>query len=80
MGQLVPVPKCPKVLVGYFHYYDINDKSKMLRCFVYKMEEKLFRALDRRSWKSSYTWKVFKDLLKESPLATPKICVSIYRN
>ena len=39
----------------------------------------LFYWLNRRSQKKSYTWEAFNTMLKEYPLARPKIYVNIYR-
>jgi len=67
-----------QVLVGYFHYYGITDNYVCLSKFVDRMEKLLFKWLNRRSQKRSYNWDGFHDLLKEFPLAKPRIYVSIY--
>ncbi len=46
--------------------------------FEDRMEKLLFKWLNRRSQKRSYNWDGFHDLLKEFPLAKPRIYVSIY--
>ena len=67
-----------QVLVGYFHYYGITDNYVCLSKFEDRMEKLLFKWLNRRSQKRSYNWDGFHDLLKEFPLAKPRIYVSIY--
>ena len=67
-----------QVLVGYFHYYGITDNFRMLSAFVCRIEEMLFKWLNRRSQKRSYTWENFHELMKNFPLAKPRIYVSIY--
>ena len=67
-----------QVLVGYFHYYGITDNYNMLRRFVYRIEMTLFKWLNRRSQRRSYTWETFRELRKNYPLAKPHIYVSIY--
>ena len=67
-----------QVLVGYFHYYGITDNFGMLNTFVYQIRRHLFKWLNRRSQKRSYTWNNFLDLMKDFPLAKPRIYVSIY--
>ena len=77
-----PVPEVIKwlnqVLVGYFHYYGITDNIMMLYRFMRRIEELLFKWLNRRSQKRSFRWKNFNDLLKDFPLIKPKIYVSVY--
>jgi group II intron reverse transcriptase/maturase len=77
-----PVPEVIKwlnqVLVGYFHYYGITDNIMMLYRFMRRIEELLFKWLNRRSQKRSFRWKNFNDLLKDFPLIRPKIYVSVY--
>ena len=70
--------KVNQILVGYFHYYGITDNSKSLSSFCYRVRRSLFFWLNRRSQKKSYSWNGFNDMLKEYPLARPKIYVSIY--
>ena len=72
------IGKLNQVLVGYFHYYGITDNSDSLLRFCYRVRRSLFYWLNRRSQKNSYDWNGFNDLLKENPLAQPRIYVSIY--
>ena len=67
-----------QVLVGYFHYYGITDNCKSLVRFVDRIKKSLFKWLNRRSQRRSFNWDNFKDLMKDFPLARPKIYVSIY--
>ena len=69
-----------QVLVGYFHYYGITDNSRMLVAFVHRIRRILFKKLNRRSQRRSFKWDNFEDLLKDFPLAKPRIYVSIYGN
>ena len=70
--------KLNQILVGYFHYYGITDNFDSLNNFCFKVRRSLFFWLNRRSQKKSYSWEGFNDLLREYPLAKPKIYVSIY--
>ena len=80
----LPVPDVIKwlnqVLVGYFHYYGITDNSVMLSRFVQCVRKLLYKWLNRRSQRRSYTWGAFVDLMKNFPLVKPRIYVSIYGN
>ena len=70
--------KLNQILVGYYHYYGITDNAEMLSNFKFRVTQILFKCLNRRSQKKSYNWDEFNDLLKDFPLARPKIYVSIY--
>ena len=72
------IQKLNQILVGYFHYYGITDNFDSLNDFCYKVRRSLFFWLNRRSQKKSYSWDAFNDLLREYPLARPRIYVSIY--
>lgn len=70
--------KLNQILVGYYHYYGITDNFNALTAFKLNVERSLFYWLNRRSQKKSYSWRQFNDMLKEYPLARPRIYVSIY--
>ena len=70
--------KLNQILVGYYHYYGITDNMKSLSDFRYEVGEALFKWLNGKSQKKSYTWAQFNQMMREYPLAQPKIYVSIY--
>lgn len=72
------IKKLNEILVGYYHYYGITDNIQSLNSFRYQMMKSLFKWLNRRSQKKSYNWDGFNDMLKEYPLARPKIYVNVY--
>ncbi len=78
----LPMPEVVKwvnqVLVGYFHYYGITDNYDMLHTFKVRIQQILFKWLNRRGQRGSYTWEQFNDLLQSCPLAKERIYVSIY--
>jgi hypothetical protein len=65
-------------LRGHYQYYGITDNSKSIHSYYYRTVLTLFKWLNRRSQKRSYTWEGFNDLLKVFPLSLPRIKVSIY--
>ncbi len=73
------VKKLNEILVGYYHYYGITDNSKSLKSFYNIVRFRLFYWLNRRSQRRSYTKEGYKELLRQFPLAQPRIYVSIYR-
>lgn len=50
-------------LVGYLNYYAITDNAGRCQSFRRQFERLLFKWLNRRSQKNSYTWKQFHDAL-----------------
>lgn len=72
------VKKLNEILVGYYHYYGITDNSRSLNSFYKVVRSRLFYWLNRRSQRRSYTKEGYKGLLKQFPLAQPRIYVSIY--
>ena len=74
----VIMKKMNQILVGYYHYYGITDNIDSLKNFRYQMQKSLFKWLNRRSQRKSYTQEQFAEMLKAYPLAAPKIYVNIY--
>jgi group II intron reverse transcriptase/maturase len=60
-------------LRGYYNYYGVRGNSSSLAEFSYHVERLLYKWLNRRSQKTSYTWQGFKDLLKQFAIARPRI-------
>lgn len=65
-------------LNGYFRYYGITDNSHSISNFRYKVRRYLFKWLNRRSQRRSYTWDGFQMFLNIYPLAKAKIHVNIF--
>jgi len=65
-------------LRGHYQYYGITDNSQSIMNYRYETARMLFKWLNRRSQKKSYTWDGFNQLLKVFPLAQPRIHFSVY--
>lgn len=65
-------------LRGHYQYYGITDNSACIGTYYYKAVSLLYKWLNRRSQRRSYTWQGFNDLLRIFPLERPRIRVSIY--
>lgn len=65
-------------LTGYYNYYCITDNLKAVDDFRNQVRNLLFKWLNRRSQKKSYTWKKFDKLLERFPLPEPRKKVDIY--
>ena len=72
------IKKINQILVGYYHYYGITDNFTGINDFSYRVRRSLYYWLNRRSQKKSYTWDAFNMMLKEYPLAPPRLYVNIY--
>lgn len=65
-------------LRGYYQYYGITDNGNSLYKFLYAITRALWKWLNRRSQRRSYSSEGFTQLLERFPLMLPKIFVSIY--
>ena len=59
-------------------YEHLKRRIQSLGNFRYRVTRSLYKWLNRRSQKKSYSWEAFNNMLKECPLAVPKIYVSVY--
>jgi hypothetical protein len=67
-------------LRGHYQYYGITDNFNCMANYLYETQKMIFKWLNRRSQRKSYTWDGFNELLKIFPLARPRIHVNIYGN
>ena len=65
-------------LRGHYQYYGITDNSQRIGNFLFETQRLLFKWLNRRSQKRSYTWEGFNQLLKMFPLVQPRIYCNVY--
>ena len=65
-------------LKGYYRYYGITDNYYTIKAFGTMVEKALFKWLNKRSQKKSYTWERFNRMLKSYGLPKAKIYVNIY--
>jgi len=71
VGRLLPI-LCAKYR-GYWNYYGVIGNSASLSQFFYRSKRILFKWLNRRSQRRSYTWTGFQDLLDFFGVEGPKI-------
>lgn len=60
-------------LRGYYNYYGVNGNSASLKQFFHQAMRILFKWLNRRSQKHSYTWTGFRELLRDFQVEQPYI-------
>jgi RNA-directed DNA polymerase len=65
--------KLSQKLMGYYNHYGLPDNYESLKNFFYHAERILFKWLNRRSQKRSYTWKGFEELLTCYKIPKPRI-------
>lgn len=65
-------------LHGYYNYYCITDNTKSVETFLYRVKQLLFKWMNRRSQRKSFTWDKFNLFLSKYPLPNPRIKVNIY--
>jgi len=58
---------------GYWNYYGLIGNSQSLGQFYWQTCRILFKWLNRRSQRPSYTWPAFNRLLKRFRVPTPRI-------
>ena len=66
-------------LRGYLNYYGVQGNSESLNKFFEQCKKLLFRWLNRRSHKRSYTWKEFTELLRKYAIPNPTITEPRYQ-
>ena len=66
--------KLNRKLQGYYNYYGIRGNYKSLNSFFYRIWKLLYKWLNRRSQRKSYTVDGFKALVKDFEIAKPRIC------
>ena len=66
-------------LRGHYQYYGVTDNSKELKNYLAQTKCLLYKWLNRRSGRRSYTWENFNGgLLRTFPLLEPKIRISLF--
>jgi hypothetical protein len=65
--------KLNQKLTGYYNHYGLPDNLESLQDFFYQAKRILFKWLNRRSQKRSYTWEGFEELLNCFQVPEPRI-------
>jgi len=66
-----------QMLMGHYRYYGVTENIRQLENFYDKVQRLLYKWLNRRSQKKSFTWEKFSKYLKSHPLPRPKIYHSL---
>jgi RNA-directed DNA polymerase len=65
-------------LAGYWNYYGVTGNLVSLGKFWWQVGQRLFKWLNRRSHKRSYTWKGFRAMLLDFAVPGPRITETPY--
>jgi len=65
-------------LRGHYAYYGVTDNYRGIARFHREVTKLLYKWLNRRSQRRSYTWAEFEGLLKLFPLPRPRVRVHLY--
>jgi hypothetical protein len=63
-------------LRGHYQYYGVTDNYRGVARFHREVRKLLYKWLNRRSQRRSYTWAAFEELLKVLPLPQPRARVA----
>ncbi len=71
------IDKTNSKLLGHYHYFGIEDNFRSINKFREEIRKIMFKWLNRRSQRKSYSWDKFQLLEIFCPLIKPKIYVQI---
>jgi group II intron reverse transcriptase/maturase len=69
-----------QMIVGHYRYYGVSENSRKIAQYKREIEILLFKWLNRRSHKKSFTWDWFYEYLKKFPLPAPRLYHSFYNS
>ena len=72
------IDRINRTLRGYYNYYAVTDNLANMATFRYHVVRLLFKWLNRRSQRKSYSWLKFSGLLTRIPIVNPKLKHSLY--
>lgn len=68
---------CAK-LRGHSQYYGVSFNAAAIRCFLWETTRIMFKWLNRRSQKKSFTWDNFRLFMERNPLPKARICHRLF--
>jgi len=68
---------CAKIR-GHIQYYGVTFNSKQIQKFTYEATGMVFKWLNRRSQKKSFTWEKFEKFMERHPLPRAVICHCLF--
>jgi hypothetical protein len=71
-------PTLQAKLAGHYQYYGISGNARMIERYHHVAKRLVFKWLNRRSQKASFTWETFQAYLDHYPLPEPRIRHRLY--
>ena len=68
---------CSKVR-GHYNYYGVSGNMREMKTFQNKTTRMVFKWINRRSQRKSFTWEEFRCFLRWNPLPQPRILHNLY--
>jgi RNA-directed DNA polymerase len=65
-------------LRGYYRYYGVSDNYESLARYSYQVNRLVFKWMNRRSQRPSFSWDSFNRYLEKYPLPKPKIYTNLH--
>ena len=65
-------------LLGHYRYYGITDNFDSIRAYTYLVQKSMYKWLNRRSQRNSYTKEEFYSFIQCCQFPRPRIYVNIY--
>jgi len=76
----VLIAKLNKALIGYYGYYAVSDNISSVLKFRCETVKLLFKWLNRRSQRKSFTWDEFNGFITRVPIVMPRIMYRLYES
>lgn len=68
------------MMIGHFRYYGVSENHRKIANYKRDVERLLFKWMNRRSQRKSFTWERFSEYRKKFPLPKPQIYHSFYNS
>ncbi len=65
-------------LQGHYNYYGVSSNTRSINSYNYQTRRLIFKWLNRRSQKKSFSWKEFSQYIKLYPLPKPALVCNMY--
>lgn len=66
-------------LAGTYNYFAVSDNSRSLNRLYQEIRKLVFKWLNRRSQRKSFSWEDFTKFLDKYPIVKPRIKVNLYK-
>lgn len=65
-------------LQGHYNYYGISSNSKSINNYYHRTRKLVFKWMNERSQKQSFSWEEFSHYIKRYPLPKPALAYNMY--